>query len=335
MRVGLVGVGRIGARHAGILAGLPVVGEVLVTDTAPEAAHALADSLGLTFVASSQVLLSERPDAVVIASPTPTHAGLIRSAVEAGIPAFCEKPVAATLEETVELARLERESGSFVQVGFQRRFDPGYQRAHDLVRAGDLGHLHTVRGNTFDPAPPPAAYVLGSGGIFRDCSVHDFDILRYVTGLEAEWVLAAGSAHGDPVFAEAGDVSSATTLVALEGGTIATLSASRYNAAGYDVRMELAGESGSVCVGLDDATPLRSAEAGVSWPSGKPYDFFLDRFTEAYAAELTGFIALAPQPGATSPCSLADALAATRLAEAATLSRAEGRIVRLEEVPGA
>ncbi|MCE1179909.1 MAG: Gfo/Idh/MocA family oxidoreductase [Micrococcales bacterium] len=335
MRVGLVGVGRIGARHAAILAAHPEVSEVLVTDTAPEAAHALADSLGLTFVASSQVLVAERPDALVIASPTPTHAALVRAAITAGIPVFCEKPVAATLEGTIDLARLERETGAFVQVGFQRRFDPGYRRARELVRSGGLGRLHTIRGNTFDPEPPPAAYLRGSGGIFRDCSVHDFDILRFVTGSEAEWVLAAGSAHGDPVFAEVGDVSSATTLVALDVGAVATLSAARHNAAGYDVRMELAGESGTVCVGLDDATPLASAEEGVPWPAEAPHHLFLDRFATAYAAEIAGFIDLASQPGASSPCSLADALAATRLAEAATRSCQEERVVRLEEVPGA
>ena len=207
----------------------------------------------------------------------------------------------------------------------------GSTLARDQVQAKKLGWLHTVRAGTLDPAPPPASYVASSGGIFRDCSVHDIDAVRWVTGQDVRLVYAAGSNRGASYFSQAGDVDTASALLTLEDDTLALISATRYNAAGYDVRMELLGSEGSVSVGLDDRLPLRSAEPGVSWPTGTPYANFLDRFRDAYIAELKAFVEVVGGRAA-NPCSPADALETSYVAEACELSRREHRPVTLEEV---
>ena len=199
--------------------------------------------------------------------------------------------------------------------------------------------MHTVRSTTLDPAPPPAAYVAVSGGIFRDCSIHDFDTVRWVTGQEVVEVYATGSDRGDPMFAAAGDVATAATVLTLQDGTLALVSNARYNAAGHDVRMELHGSDASIAAGLDDKLPLRSVEPGVEFPTGKPYVFFMDRFAAAFRAELSAFVEVAagtrPSPCAAgtrpSPCTIDDALETGWVAEAATLSLAEHRPVRIDE----
>jgi myo-inositol 2-dehydrogenase/D-chiro-inositol 1-dehydrogenase len=218
-----------------------------------------------------------------------------------------------------------------VQIGYPRRFDPGYLAARDAVRGGELGWLHTVRATTLDPAPPPPDYVRVSGGIFRDCSVHDFDAVRWVTGREVVEVYAAGANRGDEVFTQVGDVDTAAVTLVLDDGTLALVSNSRYNGAGYDVRLEVHGSLGSVAVGWDDQTPMRSAEAGVSFPAGQPYGFFIDRLATAFRAELAAFTALVAGERP-SPCTVTDAMEAGWIAEAATLSRLEHRPVRLTEV---
>jgi myo-inositol 2-dehydrogenase/D-chiro-inositol 1-dehydrogenase len=181
-----------------------------------------------------------------------------------------------------------------------------------------------------DPSPPPAAFIRSSGGIFRDCSVHDIDAVRWVTGREVSTVYATGSNQGDPFFREAGDVDTGAALLTLDDGTLAIISATRYNGAGYDVRMELLGSEDSISVGLDDRLPLRSAEPGVTWPAGTAYTNFLDRFRAAYIAELEAFVEVVS--GRPSPCSPADALETFYVAEACELSRREKRPVKMDEV---
>jgi myo-inositol 2-dehydrogenase/D-chiro-inositol 1-dehydrogenase len=199
------------------------------------------------------------------------------------------------------------------------------------VVSGELGDLHTVRSTTLDPAPPPPAYVAVSGGIFRDCSVHDFDIVRWVTGREVTEVYATGGNRGAQYIREAGDVDTASALLTLDDGTIAVISNSRHNARGHDVRLELHGMKDSIAVGLEDRLPLRSVEPGVTFPAGTPHSFFMDRFANAYRAELTAFteVVAGTRP---SPCTVADAIEASWIAEACTLSLREHRPVRLDEV---
>ncbi|MET7289439.1 Gfo/Idh/MocA family oxidoreductase [Streptomyces sp. NPDC005573] len=331
MRIGILGLGRIGAFHAETLSGLDVVESLVVADPSADAAKAAAERFGAEVADSPQALLAAGVDGVVVAAATDAHPALLLAGVEAGVPVFCEKPVARTMREGTEVLKAVRDSGVAVQIGYNRRFDAGFAAARDAVRAGELGPLHTVRSTTLDPAPPPAAYVAASGGIFRDCSVHDFDIIRWVTGREVREVYAAGGNRGAAYIAEAGDADTTGAVLTLDDGTLALVSSSRHNARGYDVRMELHGFADSIAVGLDDRLPLRSVEPGATFPAGTPHDFFMDRFTAAYRAELAAFteVVAGTRP---SPCTVEDALEAGWVAEACTLSLREHRPVPLAEV---
>jgi myo-inositol 2-dehydrogenase/D-chiro-inositol 1-dehydrogenase len=182
-----------------------------------------------------------------------------------------------------------------------------------------------------DPAPPPVAYVAASGGIFRDCSIHDLDTVRWVTGREVVEVYAVGGSKGDAFIREAGDVDSASILLTFDDGTIGVVSNTRYNGRGYDVRLELHGSADSIAAGLDDGLPLRSADPAVSFPAGPAHRFFMDRFAEAFRAELKAFteVVAGHRP---SPCTVVDGLEASWIAEACTTSRLEHRPVRLSEI---
>ncbi|HYN68238.1 MAG TPA: Gfo/Idh/MocA family oxidoreductase [Ornithinibacter sp.] len=332
MRIGLAGAGRIGAFHALTLASLDGVDEVVVGDSLPDVAQAVAASLPSARAVAVDALVGSGVDALVIATSTPGHAPLLRAAVAAGLPTFCEKPVAATLAETIDVVRVVEESAVPVHIGFQRRFDAGYRRAREAVRSGELGFVHTLRANTSDRLPPEPGYVPTSGGIFRDCSVHDCDVVRFVTGSEVLRVHAVGGTKGEAFFSEAGDVDSGAALLTLDDGTIALLSTTRYHGQGHDVRLEVLGSQGSVAVGLDHSLALRSVEDGVDFPRGPVHESFMDRFGPAYRAELTYFLTVAAGE-APSPCTVRDALEAFRVAEACTLSLHEGRPVDLAEIP--
>jgi myo-inositol 2-dehydrogenase/D-chiro-inositol 1-dehydrogenase len=331
MRIGLVGAGRIGAFHASTLASLDQVEEVVVTDTFPEAGERLAVEAGCAFVPDLDALL-DRVDGLVITTSTDAHAATLRRAVAAGLPTFCEKPVARTLEETVQLVELVEHSDVRVQVGFQRRFDAGYRRAREAVRTGELGFVHTVRANTHDQSPPPAAYLPTSGGLFRDCGVHDFDIIRFVTGREVATVFGTGANKGADFFAECGDVDTAAALLTLDDDTLVSVSATRYNGGGHDVRLEVMGSNGTIGVGYDDSLALRSAEADVGYPKGPQKWSYMERFLPAYRAELAAFTEVVA--GAESRCTIRDALAAFRIAEACETSRLKGQLVHLSDIEG-
>jgi len=298
MRIGILGLGRIGAFHAETLSGLGAVESLVLTDPFADAAKSAAERFGGEVVDSPQALLSAGVDGIVVAAATDAHPGLILAGVEAGIPVFCEKPVARTMAEGVRVLKAIEGSDVPIQIGYNRRFDAGFVAARAAVASGELGKLHTVRSTTLDPAPPPAAYIAASGGIFRDCSVHDFDIIRWVTGREVVEVYAVGGNRGAEYIKEAGDADTTGAILTLDDGTIAVVSNSRHNARGYDVRMEIHGFADSIAVGLEDKLPLRSVEPGVTFPAGTPHDFFMDRFTAAYRAELTAFtevVAAAPR----------------------------------------
>ncbi|MEU7278544.1 Gfo/Idh/MocA family oxidoreductase [Streptomyces sp. NPDC045431] len=334
MRIGLIGTGRIGAFHAGVLSRHPEVGSLVVADADPARAAEVAGITGAIAAPTVDDVFAWGVDAVVIASATAAHPDLIARAARAGLPAFCEKPIALDLPGTLRALREVDASDTPLQLGFMRRFDTGYRAARDAVRAGRLGRLHTVRAITSDPAPPPAAYLPLSGGLYRDCLVHDFDILRWVTGREVTEVYATGSDTGHAMFREAGDVDTAAALLTLDDGTLATATATRCNGAGYDVRMELAGERDQIAVGLDDRTPLTSTEPLGPPPADNPWPGFLERFAPAYAAELDAFVRLA-RGDRDNPCDGHEALRALRIAEACELSRRERRPVRLEEIASA
>lgn len=331
MHLALAGTGRIGTAHAEILRDQAEVTSVLVADIAPDRAKTAAAELGVDFAPGIDDLFASRPDGLIVTTATDAHPSLIIRAVEAGIPVFCEKPVAADIAGTLAVIERTRGSGVAVQIGFQRRFDDGYQAAREALAAGTLGRVHTIRATTLDPAPPPAEYIPRSGGLFRDCSVHDFDIIRWVTGREVSEVYALGTNRGADFFAEAGDVDTAAAVLTLDDDTIALVSATRYNGAGYDVRMELLGSLDSIAVGLSERTPLASAEPGVARPAGPAYPNFMDRFRAAYERELTTFIDVVAGR-CPSPCTPADALEAFYVAEACELSRREHRPVTTAEI---
>lgn len=343
MRIGLAGVGRIGACHASVLATLEGVEELLVADASAERAvrvvQALADEMNARGGSSPRIEALARPedlfgadlDGLVVAAATAAHPGLVCAAVAAGVPVFCEKPVAADIGEGRRVLEQVGRSDVAVQVGFQRRFDSGFAAAREAVAAGKLGWVHTMWASTFDPAPPPPEYVATSGGLFRDCSVHDIDALRWVSGREVVEVAATGSNRGAAFFADCGDVDTAGALLRLDDGTLAVLGATRYNAAGYDVRLEVFGAESSIAVGLDERSPFSSVEAGITWPCAKPYRDFLDRFAPAYAAELSAFVEVA-SGRRSSPCTVADSLETAYVAEACELARMQRRWVRVDEV---
>jgi myo-inositol 2-dehydrogenase / D-chiro-inositol 1-dehydrogenase len=331
LRLGLIGLGRIGAFHAQTLSELPGVGSLVVTDAVPAVTAEVAERVGAEAVDSPAKLLAAGVDGVLIAAATDAHPELLLAAVDAGLPTFCEKPLARAATDAFAVAERVRTTGVAVQVGYPRRFDPGFLAARAAVVSGELGWLHTVRSTTLDPAPPPPAYIAGSGGIFRDCAVHDFDAVRWVTGREVVEVYATGSNRGEQFIAEAGDVDTAATVLTLDDATLALVSNSRYNARGYDVRLELHGSADSVAAGLDDGLPLRSTEPGVRFPSGPPHRFFMDRLAAAFRAELAAFtqVVAGDRP---SPCSVDDAMEVVWIAEAAALSLSEHRPVRIDEV---
>jgi myo-inositol 2-dehydrogenase/D-chiro-inositol 1-dehydrogenase len=331
MRIGLIGVGRIGAFHAQTLSGLPAVDELVVTDAVPDLAQRIAERLNVSVAPEPADVLTAGVDGVVIASSTATHPDLIRAFARAGIPTFCEKPVAMLSREAVALRSELSDNDTPIQIGFPRRFDAAYMAARADVVAGTLGYVHTVRSTTLDPAPPPEAYVRGSGGIFNDCSIHDFDSVRYVTGQEVVEVYAAGTNQGVDYIEAAGDAESVTSILTMSGGTLAVVSNSRSNGRGHDVRLEVMGSKDSVAAGLDDRLPLRSADPAVTFPSGVPWDFFMDRFADAFRAELTAFTEVVAGTRQ-SPCTLHDGVEASLIAEAATRSWREHRPVRVDEV---
>ncbi|MDF1605475.1 Gfo/Idh/MocA family oxidoreductase [Nocardioides sp. YIM 152315] len=331
MRLGLVGCGRIGGVHARSLVALDRVDELVVTDQHAPAATALAHDVGARAVDSVADLLREQVDGLLICSATAAHESLVLAAIEHRVPVLCEKPLAVDVAGTLRVVRAGESSGVPVQVGFQRRFDAGYRRARALVEEDALGAVHTVRACTLDPAPPPEQYIPLSGGIFRDCGVHDFDVIRWVTGREVHSVYAHGSARQHPVFATYGDVDTAVALLELEDGPMCSVSLARQNAAGYDVRLELLGERDSVAVGLDQRTPLAAVEPGAPRPSEPAWSGFQERFAAAYYAEVAGFLDVVAGTAAPA-CGPQDALEALYVAEAAQLSLTKGRPVSLAEV---
>jgi predicted dehydrogenase len=333
MRIGLAGAGRIGASHAETLSGLPEVESLLIADADERRASGLATALGgrarpVRAAETVDGLFDAGLDGLVVAAATNAHAGLVKRAAVAGLPVFCEKPVAPDVAGTLEVIEAVREARIPVQVGFQRRFDTGYAAARDAVVTGRLGWLHTVRSCTLDPAPPPKEFIPVSGGIFRDCAVHDIDSIRFVTGHEVVEVMAVGANRGDEIFRECGDADTAAAVLTLDDGTLALISVSRYNAAGYDARLEVLGSKDSIVAGLDERTPLTRAQGG---GGGHAYGSFKERFADAYAAELRAFTDLVAGR-IESPCTPEEALEAFYVAEACERSRRESAAVRVDDV---
>jgi myo-inositol 2-dehydrogenase / D-chiro-inositol 1-dehydrogenase len=331
LQLGIVGVGRIGVFHARTLVDLPDVASVTVADADRRRAAEVAAELDVPSVDTPETLVDAGIDALVIATATPGHAPLLRLAARAGLPAFCEKPVALDLPTMDGVLEDVRRAGILVQIGFQRRFDAGYRAAHEAVAAGSVGRILVMRAATHDPSPPSEDYIAASGGIFRDLHIHDFDAVRFVSGDEVADVYADGAVLEAAWFEPHGDVDVSAAVVRLTGGGLVIVSGTRHDPLGYDVRLEVFGTADSIAVGQDDRSPIRSIEQGVARRGGPTYRDFMDRFGPAYRRELAAFVA-AVRDGAPSACSLEEARAALVIALAAERSRAERRPVSIEAV---
>jgi myo-inositol 2-dehydrogenase/D-chiro-inositol 1-dehydrogenase len=247
------------------------------------------------------------------------------------VAAFCEKPVALELPTLDHVRAAVDRAGIVVQVGFQRRFDAGYEAARDAVATGGVGRILVMRAATHDPVPPPAEYIAASGGIFCDLHIHDFDAVRFVSGEEITEVYADGAALDAPWVNELDDVDVAAAILQLSGGGLVLVSGTRRDPLGYDVRLEVFGTGDSIVVGQDARSPIRSVEPDAPGSPPAAYRDFWDRFESAYRQELAAFVETV-RTGAPSPCSLEEARAALAIALAAERSRAERRPVSIAKL---
>jgi myo-inositol 2-dehydrogenase / D-chiro-inositol 1-dehydrogenase len=328
LRVALLGAGRIGQEHSRTLIANPRVQVVAVCDPRLEAARQMAATIpGATATDESrEILASSGVDAIIICTPTDTHAELIEEGAHAHKAVFCEKPVALDLQRTKQALRVVEESGVPFQIGFQRRFDSGYAEARKRIT--QLGRIDQFRTVGRDPGPPPKEYLAKSGGLFLDQAIHEFDIARFLVG-EVQSVFAAGAVRFSQDAAELGDVDTATTILNFENGALGVIENSRRAVYGYDIVTEVFGEAGKLVVQAERKTPLRFFREGGS--EQDHHYFFMDRFRDAFRAELEAFFTAVlerkkPTPGA------ADALGALRIGLAATRSQKLGRVVKLEEI---
>ena len=328
--VALLGAGRAGREHAKNLGTLPGVRVLCVCDPVLAAAESAADLARAEGVTASVDEVFARADiaAVVISTPTETHADYMEQAAQAGKAIFCEKPVSLDIVRATEAVRIVRESGVPFQIGFDRRFDPGYAEVKRQLEEGALGQVDQFVALSRDPAPPSREYLAKSGGLMIDSAIHDFDIARFWVG-EVEEVFVMGDARFSEDARAVGDVDTTTTLLRFKGGAQGMLQNCRRAAYGYDIYSEVSGELGKLVVHAESKTPVYHYRKG-GWERDYYYSF-IDRFGVAFREELVAFFdSLAcgknPSPG------LTDALEALRIATAATRSLREKRPVRLDEL---
>lgn len=326
IRFGLVGTGRIGQVHAASIAASPEATLSWVVDPFIAGANAIAERYGATATESAEKLIaSGEVDAILIASPTPTHVDLIEASVRAGLPVLCEKPIDLDIARVDALRPLVAASGVPVALGFNRRFDPNHASAQARVRAGEIGDLEQLIIISRDPAAPPAEYIGVSGGIFRDMTIHDFDMARFFID-DIVSVSATGTRTFDAGAREHGDFDTAVVTLQAASGAIVTIVNSRHSAIGYDQRMEAFGAKGMLQVGNPQQNTVVLSN-GDSVESRPPYaEFFLERYAAAYAAELSEFVRLVRGEASTSP-TFEDGRAALILADAAQRSAETGGIV--------
>jgi myo-inositol 2-dehydrogenase / D-chiro-inositol 1-dehydrogenase len=328
--VAFLGLGRMGETHLRNLGAISGVRVVVVADPQAERAERGRVMSGAESALTEPEKAIAHPgvDAVVIVTPTDTHARLIEAAVNAGKAVFSEKPIALDLAETQRVVRLVQERNVPVQLGFMRRYDPGYAKAKAKIEAGDLGKLETLRALSRDTYPPSLEFLLGSGGLFLDMSVHDFDLARFLVG-DVEEVNAWGAVLIDERFAQAKDADTAVTLLRFTSGALGVVENSRRAVYGYDMVTEVFGEDGKLVIQAEPKTPLRHYHKdGYNLDH---YHFFMDRFGPAFRAELEAFFAAISNGTPPSPGPL-DALESLKIALAATISLKEKRAVEIREV---
>jgi myo-inositol 2-dehydrogenase/D-chiro-inositol 1-dehydrogenase len=334
INIGVIGAGRIGKIHAENIAyfmpqaKLKAVADVNLTP----AIEAWARGLGAqTVTKDPQVIFGDKDiQAVVICSSTDTHSDFIIQAAKAGKDIFCEKPIDTTIPKVKAALEAVRKAGVKFQVGFNRRFDHNFRRVRELVESGDVGSPQIVKITSRDPAPPPVSYVAISGGIFLDMMIHDFYMARYQAGSDVVEVYAQGAVLVDEGIGKAGDVDTAIVTLKFANGALGVIDNSRKAVYGYDQRVEVFGSKGAAAAENDAPSTVKlSTESGVT--GEKPMYFFLERYKDAYIAEMRAFVE-AISAGKTVPVTGEDGLQDLLVALAAKKSLAEGRPVKLSEI---
>jgi len=332
LRFGLLGAGRIGRVHAKAITGNPDARLSAVADAVAPAAAEVAAQYGCEVRTIEAIEAAADIDAVVICTPTDTHADLIERFARAGKAVFCEKPVDLDVARVKSCIKVARDQGATLMVGFNRRFDPDFTAVKAQIDAGAIGTVEMVTITSRDPGAPPYDYISRSGGIFRDMTIHDFDMARWLLGEEPETVLAAASVLVDPRIGELGDFDSVNVILRTAKGRQAIITNSRRASYGYDQRIEVHGSLGAVAAANTHEARIEVATAkGFTRPP--LLDFFMTRYTAAYAAEIAAFIA-AVRDGTAPPTTGEDGLMSLALADAALKSVAEGRAVAVSEILG-
>lgn len=330
LRIAILGAGRIGAVHAANAAASPAIQLVGVADAIPEAADALAQSVGAPVRQVEELIAAPDVDAVLIATSTDTHAGLAEQAAAAGKAIFCEKPIDLDIGRARAcLAAVEAAGVPFV-VGFNRRFDPSFAALKRRLDAGEIGAVETITITSRDPAPPPLAYIERSGGLFRDMTIHDLDMACWLLGETPTSVFAAGASLVDPEIGAAGDIDTAALTLAFPSGRICQIANSRRAVYGYDQRIEVHGAAGMLQADNRRETTVTRASA-TGYVVDPAQTFFLERYAEAYRAELDAFAAAVLGGDPAEPAG-ADGLRALILADAADRSRREARSVAIDRI---
>ena len=330
LSLGLLGAGRIGKVHAGAIAATEGVRLAAIADPLAEAAEAIASRHGAEIRTIEEIEAAGDIDAVVICTPTDTHADLIERFARAGKGVFCEKPVDLSIARVTDCLSVVEETGATFMVGFNRRFDPDFRALKAAIDAGRIGSVEMVTLTSRDPGPPPYEYIERSGGIFRDMTIHDFDVARWLLGEEVETVQAAASVLVDPEIGRRGDYDSANIILTTASGRHCVITNTRRATYGYDQRIEVLGSEGSISA--ENVHRSRTLLANADGFTRPPLlDFFMTRYTEAYAAEIAAFVA-ALRDGTSPPTTGRDGLMALVLAEAALRSVREGRAIAAAEV---
>ncbi len=327
LNLGLLGAGRIGKVHGHAIATTPGAKLVAVADPLPQVAAAIASQYGADVRSVDAIMNASDIDAVLITTPTDLHAGMIEQAARAGKAIFCEKPIDLSIARVRECLAVVEETGAKLMLAFNRRFDPNFIALRGAIDAGTIGAVEIVQITSRDPAPPPADYIARSGGIFRDMTIHDFDMARWLLGEEPVTVYAAASVLVDPRIGALGDFDSASLVLTTASGKIAQISNSRRATYGYDQRIEVHGSKGLVSAENMRATTVEVANAE-GYRREPLLDFFMTRYTQAYANEIAAFLKAIAGQGPLTP-SGDDGLKALLIAEAALLSVREKRVVSL------
>ncbi|PWG64959.1 inositol 2-dehydrogenase [Sediminicurvatus halobius] len=321
------GAGRIGAIHAANVAASREAVLRYVVDVNAQSAATLAERHGAATATVDEALADPAVDAVIIASSTDTHAELIEAAARAGKATFCEKPIDLSMARVEACLGVVRQAGVPLAIGFNRRFDPNFAAIRTAIAEGRIGPVELVQITSRDPAPPPPGYIPHSGGLFRDMTIHDFDMARWMLGEEPDRVFAVGSCLVDAAIGEAGDVDTAVVTLTTPSGRIAQISNSRRAAYGYDQRLEVLGARGMLRA--ENETPTRVEYYGErAVERDRPLYFFLERYTEAFRRQLEHFITVVRE-GRAPLAGGEDGRAALRLADAAQASLEQGRAVQL------